>query len=105
MKKALLLVLALIAVGCGDPPSDTQGGSGAMPPQTVTATDAEIGSILVQRSIAAYSGNCPCPYNRDSAGRQCGGRSAYSRPGGASPLCYPRDVSAEQVMRYRERNR
>jgi len=105
MKKALLLALALVAAGCGDPPSDTQGGSGARPAQTVTATDAEISSILVQRSIAAYSGNCPCPYNRDRAGRQCGGRSAYSRPGGASPLCYPRDVSAEQVMRYRERGR
>jgi hypothetical protein len=22
-------------------------------------------------------------------GRACGGRSAYSRPGGAAPLCYP----------------
>ena len=28
MKRTLLFVLALIAVGCGDPPSDTQDGSG-----------------------------------------------------------------------------
>ncbi|MDX2216921.1 MAG: YARHG domain-containing protein [Oculatellaceae cyanobacterium bins.114] len=31
---------------------------------------------------------CDCPYDVDAAGRQCGRRSAYSRPGGASPICY-----------------
>ncbi|MEO0409166.1 MAG: hypothetical protein AAF289_17625 [Cyanobacteria bacterium P01_A01_bin.135] len=34
------------------------------------------------------SGSCDCPYDTDSAGRRCGKRSAYSRPGGASPVCY-----------------
>lgn len=37
---------------------------------------------------APRSGSCDCPYDTDSAGRRCGGRSAYSRPGGASPVCY-----------------
>lgn len=40
---------------------------------------------IIQSSISAYRGNCPCPYNTDRAGRRCGGRSAYSRHGGASP--------------------
>lgn len=34
------------------------------------------------------SGSCECPYDTDKRGRQCGDRSAYSRPGGATPACY-----------------
>ena len=66
-------------------------------------TDAEIRRILVRQSISAYSGSCPCPYNTDRAGRRCGRRSAYSRPGGASPLCYPGDVSDRAVATFRAR--
>lgn len=67
------------------------------------ASDKEIRQHLVLQSIASYSGNCPCPFNVDRAGRRCGGRSAYSRPGGASPLCYEQDVTDAQVLRLRER--
>lgn len=67
------------------------------------ATDQEIRRYLVRQSIRSYSGNCPCPFNRDRAGRRCGGRSAYSRPGGASPLCYPSDISDRQVEAIRNR--
>ena len=66
-------------------------------------SDAEIKRILIEESIARYTGNCPCPYNVDRAGRRCGKRSAYSRPGGASPLCYARDISEDMVKEYRER--
>jgi hypothetical protein len=55
---------------------------------------------MVDASIAAYSGNCPCPENRDRAGRRCGKRSAYSRPGGAAPHCYPDKIPAEEVARF-----
>lgn len=61
----------------------------------------EIATILMSRSRAGYSGSCPCPYNTDRAGRRCGGRSAYSRPGGASPLCYRSDVSEQMIARFR----
>ena len=37
----------------------------------------------------------------DRAGRKCGARSAYSKPGGRAPLCFPSDVSDEMVVRYR----
>ena len=40
---------------------------------------------------ASVSGSCDCPYDRDSSGRRCGRRSAYSRPGGRSPICYVGD--------------
>jgi choline dehydrogenase-like flavoprotein len=56
-------------------------------------TDAQIRQRLIRQSIAAYPGSCPCPYNTDRAGRRCGARSAYSRPRGAAPLCYPSDVT------------
>ena len=32
-----------------------------------------------------------------AAGQSCGRRSAYSRPGGAAPLCYAADVTAGMV--------
>lgn len=60
-------------------------------------SDAEIRRILIQQSIASYRGSCPCPYSIDRAGRRCGGRSAYSPPGGASPLCYESDVTDAMV--------
>ena len=68
-------------------------------------SDAEIRRILVRQSISRYSGSCPCPYNTDRAGRRCGRRSAYSRPGGASPPCYPGDVSDRAVEAYRARTK
>jgi hypothetical protein len=65
-------------------------------------TDTEIRDRLIQESIGAYPGNCPCPENRDAAGRRCGQRSAYSRAGGRSVLCYREDVTDEQVRNYRK---
>ena len=67
------------------------------------ATDAEVRQQMIARSAEGYSGSCPCPDSRNRAGRRCGGTSAYSRPGGASPLCYTRDISDEAVAGYRER--
>ncbi len=64
----------------------------------------DIGRIkdeIIQRSIRAYPGNCPCPYNSDSAGRRCGGRSAYSRPGGRDPICFRNDVTDSMLARFR----
>ena len=64
-------------------------------------SDAAIRQKIIRQSIANYSGSCPCPYNTDRAGRSCGRRSAYSRPGGYSPRCYPSDVTAAEVKAYR----
>ena len=67
------------------------------------ATDTEVRQQMIATSVEGYSGSCPCPYFRDRAGRSCGRRSAYSRPGGASPLCYERDITDEAVEEYRAR--
>jgi hypothetical protein len=65
-------------------------------------SDAQVRQILIDESIAVYSGNCPCPYSTARNGSRCGKRSAYSREGGEAPLCYPKDVSQEMVQQYRE---
>lgn len=67
-------------------------------------SDAVIKQEIIRESIAQYKGNCPCPYSTDRSGRSCGKRSAYSRPGGAAPLCYPGDVTKKMVDDYRKRN-
>jgi hypothetical protein len=70
------------------------------PPAGAQADEA-IRRKIIEASIAAYSGSCPCPYSTDRAGRRCGARSAYSRPGGESPRCYPSDVGAAEVAAYK----
>lgn len=81
----LLLVLGLFAPG----PAAAQ-------------SDDEIKRAIIQQSIAAYPGNCPCPYNLARNGSRCGARSAYSKPGGYAPLCYPDDVTPDMLDRYRK---
>ncbi len=57
-------------------------------------------TVLIQQSIASYAGSCPCPYNRDRGGRRCGKRSAWSKPGGYSPICYDSDVTKGRLDSY-----
>lgn len=68
-------------------------------------SDAEIRQLLIRRSISAYPGNCPCPYNVDRAGRRCGARSAHSKGGGYAPLCFPEDVTQEMIAEFKKGNR
>lgn len=71
---------------------------------TFALSTIEIKQVMINQSIRSYSGNCPCPYNRASNGSMCGRRSAWSRPGGASPLCYESDISDRMVEDYAYRN-
>lgn len=64
-------------------------------------TNDQIAEILIQESIRNYFGNCPCPYNLMKNGRRCGNYSAYSKPGGKSPLCYREDVTEELIREWR----
>jgi hypothetical protein len=67
-------------------------------------SDDQVKKLLIDESIAAYDGNCPCPYSRARNGSRCGRRSAHSREGGAAPLCFAADVSAEMVEAYRQQH-
>lgn len=84
MRKFLAILLACILAGTA-----------------FAESDQSIRQKMIEESLASYPGNCPCPYNRDRAGRSCGKRSAYTKPGGYSPLCYPSDVTQEMVDNYR----
>lgn len=79
----------------------------APPPKAAAPTfnRAEVVQAIIDQSIRSTGGNCPCPYNTDRAGRRCGGRSAYSRPGGASPICFPDQVSDAMIQRFVNRSR
>lgn len=63
----------------------------------------EAKQAMIRESVASYPGTCACPYSTARNGSRCGGRSAYSKPGGAAPLCYPDDVSEAMVADYLRR--
>lgn len=81
------------------------GLAAAVTPALAMQSDAEVRQRIIRESIAAYPGPCACPYNVMRNGRSCGRRSAYSRPGGHAPICYPADVSPNQVRAWRAANR
>jgi hypothetical protein len=67
------------------------------------ASDDEIRKMMIEESISGYRGNCPCPYNLASNGSRCGGRSAWSRPGGAKPICYENEIADQMIADFRRR--
>lgn len=67
-----------------------------------------VAALIVQESRQAYYATghpCACPDDLARNGSRCGGRSAYSRPGGAEPKCYTNDVTAADIAAYRVRHR
>jgi hypothetical protein len=74
--------------------SAAQRRDGAEVKSTQTGFELSASQVkaLIAHSRAEFSGECPCPYDVDNAGRGCGRRSAYSRTGASAVLCYPRDV-------------
>ncbi|WP_330203283.1 CHAT domain-containing protein [Cyanobacterium sp. DS4] len=48
-------------------------------------------SPILQPARKPLIGVCECPYDIDTMGRECGSKSAYSRPGGTTPVCYKGD--------------
>jgi hypothetical protein len=66
--------------------------------------DAEVKQLIIQESIASYPGNCPCPYNRAANGSKCGKRSAWSKAGGYSPICYEEEVTPQMIDEWRRQH-
>lgn len=99
-KVAIVAALAALALGA----ANSNLASSLQSPASSSSqrlSDDEIRDIIIGQSIASYSGSCPCPYSRARNGSRCGQRSAYSRPGGASPKCFRSDVSDAEVQRLR----
>lgn len=90
MSKNILYVLILVSF--------------SLPAFAVESTnDAAIKKQIIAASIASYPSKCPCPYNVTKNGSRCGGRSAYSKPGGYAPVCFESDVTPEMVKAYKKR--
>ena len=73
--------------------------------QRAALADAQVRDAIIRDSVNAYLATghpCACPDNTMRNGHQCGNVSAYVRPGGASPLCYPKDVSDRMVAQWRQ---
>ncbi len=65
-------------------------------------SDEEVRKMIIEDSMRNYP-SCPCPYSYAWNGKQCAGDSAYSKLGRSGPLCYPADVSHQDVVYYRQR--
>jgi len=68
----------------------------ASPSTARSLTDAEIVQSIILASRAEYFATghpYACAYDHARNGSYCGRRSAYSRPGGYEPKCYPKDIS------------
>lgn len=68
-------------------------------------SNEKIKEAIIQNSINAYPGNCPCPFSSASNGSRCGGRSAWSRAGGYSPICYPDEVTDKMIKDWKSRRK
>jgi len=72
--------------------------------QTGSLSTDQVKEKIIEESIARYPGVCACPYNRARNGSSCGRRSAWSKAGGYSPVCYKEEVTAEMVSQWRKQN-
>jgi hypothetical protein len=73
---------------------------GALP--AAAQRDEDIRRLIVEDSLARFSGYCPCPYSYDR-GEQCAEKSVYSRRLDPYLYCYPADVHWRDVQAYRDR--
>lgn len=72
--------------------------------KSTALTDDQIKQQIIDDSIASYPGTCACPFNRARNGSSCGRRSAWSRAGGYSPICYKKEVTQDRVKQWRQQN-
>ena len=64
-------------------------------------SDDKVKQAIIDESIPAYPGTCACPFNSARNGSSCGRRSAWSKAGGYSPICYKKEVTKEMIKDWR----
>ncbi|EOX6851306.1 TPA: hypothetical protein NPP66_000030 [Klebsiella quasipneumoniae subsp. similipneumoniae] len=67
-------------------------------------SDDQVRQRIIDDSVASYPGTCACPFNTARNGSSCGGRIAWSKAGGYSPICYKKEVTKEMVKAWRQEN-
>jgi hypothetical protein len=102
---AVVAAVSPVEVQAPPPPKDNPrcGPSPLEPTRAASLSDGEIARRLVRESRCRYPAPCVCPDDLDDAGHKCGTRSAYARPAGHLPLCYPEDVTRGMIDAYRRR--
>jgi hypothetical protein len=91
MKKYLLILLFFSFVGSVSAHSGRTDSSGGHTNHSTGIYHYHISggsSSGSSSSSSSYSGNCACPFDIASDGSNCGARSAWSKSGGKSPVCY-----------------
>jgi hypothetical protein len=69
--------------------------------QATALADADVRALLVRASVALYKGVCPCPWSFNREHQRCGEASAFNRKLSEAPVCFAREITREQVARYR----
>lgn len=109
LKRFLVIIASVLAINATALRADSLPvpDPKAEPAETTTKeilTDAAIAALIIAGSIALYKATghpCACPGDTMRNGRACGGRSAWSKAGGAKPLCFPTDITSEMISAYR----
>lgn len=76
-------------------------GTAVAAEKTSSLSEDQVKEKIISESISRYPGSCACPYNSARNGSRCGGRSAWSRAGGYSPICYKREVTRQMINTWR----
>lgn len=64
-------------------------------------TDEEVVRLIIAHQQLIYPEACPCPFNQDASGKECGRNSEYRKTNGKRPICYPEDISQFNIDSYR----
>ena len=67
-------------------------------------SDDQVKQRIIDDSIASYPGTCACPFNTARNGSSCGRRSDWSKAGGASPICYKKEISKAMIKEWHQQN-
>lgn len=67
-------------------------------------SDDQVKQRIIDDSIASYPGTCACPFNTARNGSSCGRRSAWSKAGGASPICYKKEILKAMIKEWHQQN-
>jgi endonuclease YncB( thermonuclease family) len=86
LRTLIALTAILLLAACGDADANA---------------DDRLRDELIERSIAGYSGQCPCPYSTRRGGAACGDRSSYSQGNKRGLYCFRKDIPAAVVAQHR----
>ena len=67
-------------------------------------TDDQVKQRIIDDSVASYPSSCACPFNTARNGSSCGRRSAWSKAGGYSPICYKKEITKEMIKEWRQQD-